>query len=116
MKNLMIEHGITQTELADGIGFSQRAVSKWVNEQSEPTETVIERVAQYFSISADYLLGLSDEEDGIAFEFPSPQISGDEMDVLSLYRGLTPARKEDLKIFLRALSGADASSASKKKA
>lgn len=88
LKNLMSEHEITQTELAKGIGFTQRAVSKWVNEQSEPTETVIERVARFFSISADYLLGLSDDEFSNGSAYSAPPLSHSEQDLLDLYRSI----------------------------
>lgn len=61
LKNLLKETNITQEQLAKVIGYSQRAVSKWINEQAEPTETVIYRCAIYFDVSADYLVGLEDE-------------------------------------------------------
>ena len=56
----MKETEISQSTLAKEIGYTQRAVSKWVNEQSEPTATAIVRCAQFFGVSSDYLLGLED--------------------------------------------------------
>jgi transcriptional regulator with XRE-family HTH domain len=61
LKYLMEEKGITQNVLASNIGYTQRAVSKWVNNQSEPTETAIVKCAKYFNVTSDYLLGLEDE-------------------------------------------------------
>ena len=61
LKSLMIENKITQQELASRIGVSQRAVSKWVNLQSEPTESAIVACAKYFNVTSDYILGLEDE-------------------------------------------------------
>lgn len=61
LKRLMVETKTTQETLAQSINVSQRAVSKWVNLQSEPTETAIYNIAKYFNVSADYLLGLEDE-------------------------------------------------------
>lgn len=58
---LMKEKGINQTTLANEIGVSQRAVSKWVNSQSEPTATAIVNCAVYFGVSTDYLLGLEND-------------------------------------------------------
>ena len=57
----MIEQGITQQKLANKINVTQKAVSKWVNLQSEPTETAIINCAKFFNVSTDYLLGLEDE-------------------------------------------------------
>lgn len=60
LKELMKENSLTQQALADSLGVSQRAVSKWVNNQAEPTESAIVKCAKYFGVSADYLLGLTD--------------------------------------------------------
>jgi len=61
LKLLMNENKTSQDKLARAIGVSQRAVSKWVNLQSEPTESAIINCAKYFDVSADYILGLEDE-------------------------------------------------------
>ena len=53
-------HNLPQRELASAIGVSQRAVSKWIIGQSEPTATNIFKICKFFDVSADYLLGLSD--------------------------------------------------------
>ena len=54
-------HKLSQQKLANAIGVSQRAVSKWLNGQAEPTATNIFKIAIYLDVSADYLLGLSEE-------------------------------------------------------
>ena len=61
LEQLMKEKGITQMKLSQAIGYSQRAVSKWINEQAEPTATAIMLCANYFDVTADYLLGIEDE-------------------------------------------------------
>ena len=61
LEELMKEQGITQVKLSQSIGYSQRAVSKWINGQAEPTATAIMLCANYFDVSSDYLLGLEDE-------------------------------------------------------
>ncbi|MDE7257150.1 MAG: helix-turn-helix domain-containing protein [Clostridia bacterium] len=61
LKELLKERGISQETLAKNIGVSQRAVSKWINHQAEPTESSIVNCAVYFEVSADYILGLKDE-------------------------------------------------------
>ena len=60
LKELLKESGISQETLAKNIGVSQRAVSKWINNQAEPTESSIVKCARYFNVSADDLLGLKD--------------------------------------------------------
>lgn len=61
IKTLLKEKNLSQAELAAKIGYTQRAVSKWINNQAEPTETAIRKCAVFFEVSADYLLGLEDE-------------------------------------------------------
>ena len=51
LKTLMIEQNVNQSTLAKNIGYTQRAVSKWVNGEAEPSATAV-------YLSADYLLGL----------------------------------------------------------
>ncbi len=58
LKELLENNDMSQADLAKEIGFSQRAVSKWINSQAEPCATAIIRCAKFFQTTADYLLGL----------------------------------------------------------
>lgn len=49
--------GITQEELAEYLGVSKPAVSKWESGQSYPDITLVPLLAAYFNLSADELLG-----------------------------------------------------------
>ena len=54
--------GISQEELADKIGVSRQAVSKWESEQSMPDIDKVVIMSDYFGVTTDYiiiLLGLS---------------------------------------------------------
>lgn len=48
--------GISQEELADKIGVSRQAVSKWESEQSTPDIDKIILLSDYFDVTTDYLL------------------------------------------------------------
>lgn len=58
IKELLEINNLSQDSLAKAIGFSQRAVSKWINNQAEPTATAIINCAKFFQVSTDYLLSL----------------------------------------------------------
>ena len=60
LKQLMKETNTSQQMLAQNIGYTQRAVSKWINAQAEPTATAVVACAKYFGVTTDYLLGLED--------------------------------------------------------
>lgn len=51
------EKGMTQEELANHIGVSKPAVSKWESEQSYPDILLLPVLASYFDISIDELVG-----------------------------------------------------------
>lgn len=48
--------GISQEELADKIGVSRQAISKWESEQSTPDIDRIILMSDYFDVTTDYLL------------------------------------------------------------
>ena len=48
--------GISQEELADRLGVSRQAVSKWESEQSSPDLERIILMSEYFDVTTDYLL------------------------------------------------------------
>ncbi|MBO5328148.1 MAG: helix-turn-helix transcriptional regulator [Clostridia bacterium] len=57
---LLKDTSISQYQLALAIGYSQRAISKWINGQAEPSATAILKCAEYFNVSTDFLLGKED--------------------------------------------------------
>jgi transcriptional regulator with XRE-family HTH domain len=61
LKELRTEKGLSQKTLAEQLGCNQSMVSFWENGVNEPTENVIRKAALFFEVSADYLLGLTDE-------------------------------------------------------
>ena len=58
---LRSERGISQAKLAKDLGVSFSVVCYWETDRSEPTAINIVKIADYFNVSADYLLGRTDE-------------------------------------------------------
>lgn len=56
IQNLRKSKGISQEELAEKIGVSRQAVSKWESEQSMPDIEKIILLSEYFDVTTDYLL------------------------------------------------------------
>ena len=54
--------GITQDRLAEQLGVTAQAVSKWENDQSCPDITMLPKLADIFGISVDTLLGVTPPE------------------------------------------------------
>ncbi|MBQ3177000.1 MAG: helix-turn-helix transcriptional regulator [Clostridia bacterium] len=53
--------GLTLNEIADTIGISRAALSKYQNNEAEPGITAVVKIARYFNVSCDYLLGTTTE-------------------------------------------------------
>ena len=58
---LRSERGISQAKLAKELGVSFSVVCYWETDRSEPTAVNIVKIADYFNVSADYLLGRTEE-------------------------------------------------------
>lgn len=56
IQNLRKVKGISQEELADKVGVTRQAVSKWESEQSTPDVEKIIIMSDYFEVTTDYLL------------------------------------------------------------
>lgn len=57
LKKLREDRGITQQELAEIVGTTNKAVSTWENGIKVPRQPRIEKLADYFNVTTDYLLG-----------------------------------------------------------
>ena len=51
------EKKITQAQLAEKLGVSEQAVSKWENDQCAPDVSLFPIIADYFGVSIDRLFG-----------------------------------------------------------
>ena len=61
LKELRMEAGLLQKELASQIGYNQRNISDWEQGRTEPNIEALFKLANFFECSIDYLLGRSDE-------------------------------------------------------
>ncbi len=102
LKELLQEHNLSQAKLADSIGFSQRAVSKWVNAQAEPTETAIIACANFFNISTDELLGTSENIEKITSTKKNTlALSASEQELLEIFNSLEAEHRAQILEYAR---------------
>lgn len=57
LKYLRLQKGLTQEQLAEIIGISRSALSMYELDQREPDLGTLIKIADYFSVTTDYLLG-----------------------------------------------------------
>ena len=60
LKALRHEFKIGQNELAYKLQLSNASISYWENAKQEPTASALFKLAKFFSVSVDYLIGLED--------------------------------------------------------
>jgi repressor LexA len=60
IKQLRKEHKLTQEELAARFGVTQQAIAKWESGRALPEPETITRVAEFFDVTTDYLLDMTD--------------------------------------------------------
>ena len=61
IKMLCDEYLVTQKDLANSIVCSEVSMSRWINNDRGMKASTLVRIARYFDVSTDYLLGLSDK-------------------------------------------------------
>lgn len=89
LKELLEEKNLTQKQLAFDLHIASSTVNGYLKDYREPDFGMLVRLAQYFDVSADYLLGLSEEKK------PAPSsLDAAETRLIHLYRSLIPERKE----------------------
>lgn len=87
------ERNLSQQKLAAAIGVNQATIAKIEVNRNEATAATIRKLATFFDVSADYLLGL--EDDFGARTATAPAVMGEsvndkERELLRLFRELSP--------------------------
>ena len=60
LKELRVEKELSQIQLAKSIDVSQRSISSWETGFRQPDYDTLEKLAKFFNVTADYLLGIED--------------------------------------------------------
>lgn len=58
LRELLEEKEITQSILATAIGVSRQSVGQWKNGKTVPDILDLQKLAKFFNVSADYLIGI----------------------------------------------------------
>lgn len=90
------QHEITVTRLEKECGFSNATIKKW-KDTSTPGIDKVQRIARYFGVSTDYLLGITD------IPTPVEEILGDN-DIVTLQRAkskMSPVDRERMMQMLK---------------
>ncbi len=72
------DHGHTQSALAARLGVSLPTVRAWEQEKSSPSHEMLVAVCRLYGVSADYLLGLTDQDPAYAEKRRRTQLTAEE--------------------------------------
>ena len=59
IKSLRLSYNLSQVELASALGVSKQCISNWENDYIQPSVEMLIKIAKYFNVTTDYLLGLT---------------------------------------------------------
>ena len=63
LRELREEHGLTQKELAQALGLSSKStITNYEQSDRDPDYETLIKIAKYFGVSIDYLLGQKDNK------------------------------------------------------
>lgn len=71
LKNLRLAQGLTQVEVATALGVSQPNFRRWETGERAPSGETLERLADFFHVSTDYLLGRTEVTDKVTAYVPT---------------------------------------------
>lgn len=95
LKNLRIKNNLSQFELSKIIGVSKSTIGMYELGKRMPHDFVLKKIAVYFSVSIDYLLGFENafsRDNHIAIEHQ--ELSADENKLIADFRKLNTSGKE----------------------
>lgn len=61
LKELREEINLTQKQLGERIGYSQRTISSWENDIAQPNIDNLKKLADFFEVTIDYLVEREDD-------------------------------------------------------
>jgi transcriptional regulator with XRE-family HTH domain len=99
LRSLREERKINQQKIAMDLQISQASVSKYEIGSAEPDIGTIVKLAEYFNVSTDYLLGVSE----IKLPLTKSDLSDMEIEHLVAYRSLSKIQKEKVCAYIQGI-------------
>lgn len=101
------EKNITQAELAKKLNIRQTTVSSWENGISVPDYPTLIKLADFFDVSIDYLLGREDDFGVIQTQNAASDLDNDEQTLLSNFRELNRLQKQKILAYAEGMLAAE---------
>ena len=93
--NLMTESGITARKLTTETGLNHSSVTEWKKGKANPSYGAIVKIAKYFDVSEDYLLGKSPDPRPAAYK-QSPSDEPPDSEIVEQVKKILTQLSEDV--------------------
>ena len=110
LKTLRKQKGLTQSEVAKFIGISQNNYSYWENDKVKIDNTSLQKLADFFGVSTDYLLGrtenaldrrpLSDIAENFIKEFEELFSDENFQKLAGIYKVMNEIQRREILLYL----------------
>lgn len=103
---IRMSHGLSQEALAAVIDSTQQSVSRMENNTQAITAKALIKMSEYFNVSTDYILGISDIKRDLNGQLRMNQELEDCYDIVLRYRSLSEVNRKTLCCVLERLEQA----------
>jgi len=62
IKELRLSRNLNQVQLGEALWVTKQTISNWENDNIQPSIAMLIKIAKYFKVSTDYLLGLDNNK------------------------------------------------------
>ncbi len=106
LRNLRAKNNLTQDDLARIFGISKSAVGMYEREEREPSLDLVNKIADYFEVSVDYLLGRIEpsSKDRVSELLDDPATPAKAKEMLKKIMNLSPEKQKVIDDLLNTLS------------
>lgn len=94
LRDIMIDNNLSQTQLANMLNVSQKAISNWLNGVDKPNTASLLTIYNNFGITPNELLDI--EQRQIGNEIQNQSYTLEEQTLIETYRALSAGKKKAL--------------------
>ncbi len=92
LKELREERDLSQLDVANAIGTSQTNIGRWEKDKNEPSSGYIIKLANFFGVTTDFLLGREDDFGNVSVN-ANADLTAEEKTMLELFNKLPEVRR-----------------------
>ena len=94
IKELRKKRGLMQQRLASKLGITQQMLSRYERDVTLIKVDVLKKIAKYFNVTTDYLLGISDVKRDLQRQMNMNETLDEYYDLVEVYKELDPYDQE----------------------